>query len=198
MAVPYVPYDGPIVTRDAAQEAGLKRYFEGATCKRGHIAERWVKNQQCMFCNYRTKKPGVPESWKAAKAAWKAANIEKVRAFRRAGYQRNKVKENAWNEAWRAKNIEKRRVHLRNYRAKLRDGGTHTADDIAEIYKLQRGKCAYCRCGLKDGYHVDHIVAVANGGSNTRGNLQLACGLCNRRKSNADAVAFARRIGLLI
>ena len=40
MVKPYVPYDGPIVTRAEAQTAGLRRFFTGELCKNGHYAER--------------------------------------------------------------------------------------------------------------------------------------------------------------
>ena len=199
MAYQSVYHVGPFVTRAMALRLGLVRFCSGIACKREHLTERWSSNNVCLECYKVDRAPQVitPEQ-QAVKNGWRARNVEKAREMRRAGVQRNKAKEIAWNEAWRTKNIEKKRSYTRNYRAKLRDGGTHTADDIAEIYKLQRGKCAYCRRDLKDGYHVDHILAVANGGSNTRDNLQLTCGWCNQSKGAADAIVFARRVGLLV
>jgi len=38
------------ITRKAAREAGIKRYFTGAPCKHGHIAERLEINGSCCEC----------------------------------------------------------------------------------------------------------------------------------------------------
>lgn len=39
-----------IISREAAKAAGLKRYFTGRPCKRGHIDERQIANFGCMAC----------------------------------------------------------------------------------------------------------------------------------------------------
>lgn len=38
-------------TRDEAAKRGLTRFYTGSPCKNGHIAERYVSNRQCVFCN---------------------------------------------------------------------------------------------------------------------------------------------------
>lgn len=40
-----------IITRSEAMSRGLKRYFNGAPCKLGHIAERIVSSYECCECN---------------------------------------------------------------------------------------------------------------------------------------------------
>ena len=44
----YVPYAGPIVTRAQAKAQGLKRFFLGTPCKRGHVAERTLRKGMCF------------------------------------------------------------------------------------------------------------------------------------------------------
>lgn len=39
-----------IISRKEAKALGLKRYFTGAPCKRGHIVERFL-NARCVECN---------------------------------------------------------------------------------------------------------------------------------------------------
>ena len=39
-----------IVSRAEAKEQGLKRYFTGKPCKRGHICESWVCDRACTDC----------------------------------------------------------------------------------------------------------------------------------------------------
>ena len=40
-----------MISREAALAAGLKRYFTGQPCKRGHVVERWVAAQTCVECS---------------------------------------------------------------------------------------------------------------------------------------------------
>ena len=39
------------LTRDEAAMRSLSRFYTGKACKNGHIAERYVSNRQCVFCN---------------------------------------------------------------------------------------------------------------------------------------------------
>lgn len=41
-----------IITRKQAIERGLKRYFTGKSCKRGHVAERRVVSCECLECEW--------------------------------------------------------------------------------------------------------------------------------------------------
>ena len=42
----------PIVTRAEASAAGLKRYFTGKACPKGHVSERLTRNSECLKCRY--------------------------------------------------------------------------------------------------------------------------------------------------
>lgn len=64
---------------------------------------------------------------------------------------------------------------------KVAAGGTLTANDIASIRKRCGGRCTYCGKPAKP-LHMDHIVALDNGGSNDKSNITVACGNCNQRK----------------
>lgn len=69
----------------------------------------------------------------------------------------------------------------RRYREK-QNGGKHTRGDIEKKFKEQGGCCAVCRANLAAGFHKDHIVPVALGGSSDPENIQLLCPWCNRSK----------------
>lgn len=46
-----IPFkDGGAATLRYAQEKGLKFYFTGEPCKRGHIAQRFTNNSRCREC----------------------------------------------------------------------------------------------------------------------------------------------------
>lgn len=36
--------------RQMARQQGLARYFTGKPCKRGHVAERYLNNGECVIC----------------------------------------------------------------------------------------------------------------------------------------------------
>ncbi|MCG6202032.1 hypothetical protein [Psychromonas antarctica] len=40
-----------IITKQYALDKGLKRFFTGDPCYRGHIAERLVSSGKCVTCN---------------------------------------------------------------------------------------------------------------------------------------------------
>src|SRR5512146_1626594 len=61
-----------------------------------------------------------------------------------------------------------------------------------EVFKRDGFKCAYCGRSPPDVLlHVDHIVAVANGGTDDPTNLVTACQDCNLGKSSVPLTAVA-------
>lgn len=50
-----------------------------------------------------------------------------------------------------------------------------------DIARRDRWLCRYCGTGLGP-FHVDHVVPISQGGSNSARNLVLACDTCNTRK----------------
>lgn len=217
MAIKYVPYAGPIVTRPQAQANGLKRYFDAKPCSRGHLSEKMVSNRTCVTCLQQSI-----AGWRAANtdrvseynsnyyyadhAASKARGLAAYYANREARLEANR----AWHvehsdihkercRSWRENNVERKRIHDNNRRArKLATNGTYTAADIERIYADQRGRCAYCRAKLGQRFWRDHIVPLAKGGTNTARNIQLTCRRCNARKYALMPEVFARRLGRLL
>lgn len=46
----HTAYNGPIVTREDARERGLKHYFSGNPCVRGHVCKRSTESNACLEC----------------------------------------------------------------------------------------------------------------------------------------------------
>lgn len=130
---------------------------------------------------------------KAERAAKKAASAERERERARKYRVDNRECNLELQRRWREANKDKRRAHKRARRrakaATLRE----------RLFKLQRGRCAYCRNKLtiRD-MHVDHIQPVSKGGPDKSANFQLTCSTCNLAKSAKDPIVFAREIGRLV
>jgi 5-methylcytosine-specific restriction endonuclease McrA len=157
------------------------------------MAERYTMSATCVACQAADNAmPLVPkinhyyanrEAYIARNHAWKAAN---------------KDKDKATQKAWRKANGPRLRALKSKRRAmELQAEGFYTSEDVARIYKLQHGKCAYCRVSLANGYHDDHITALVNGGTNWPSNIQLLCQPCNNKKHVKDPIEFAQGLGLL-
>lgn len=139
------------------------------------------------------------ESVRARQIARRAANLEAEKVKSRAYYHANRAKARIINAAWQKANRDKCNTYVRNRDArKAAAGGTHTAADVHRIGDLQKWRCAWCRVKCGDNYHVDHIVPIALGGSNSPSNLCIACPTCNLRKKDAHPIAFAQRLGMLL
>lgn len=126
-------------------------------------------------------------------------NREKMLKINNQYYIDNRDKMLEQNKQWRIANPEKVIAKKINRRAmELNATGKFTADDIAQLLVLQKGKCAICHCSIKNGYHVDHIVPLSKGGSNSKENLQLLCPTCNLSKGARDPVIFMQQRGFLL
>jgi len=144
---------------------------------------------------YEQNKENIAERVKS----WREENKEARYAYNKAWYEQNKERKNTLDKIWSARNPEKKAVHGRNRRSrKLSATGTHTDADIHNLLKTQRKKCAVCNKSISKGYDVDHIVALSNGGSNDKYNLQLLCTYCNRSKHNKDPIDFMQSRGMLL
>lgn len=142
----------------------------------------------------------VNKNKKAARhKKWYAENKDRIAANNKKWSEENKDRIAAHNKEYVKIHREKYRVYHRNRRARLREAkGTHTANDIQNLFILQREKCAVCLTSITKGYHVDHIVAIVNGGSNDKYNLQLLCAHCNCTKNSKDTIDFMNENGRLI
>lgn len=57
------------------------------------------------------------------------------------------------------------------------------------------GNCCFCGRELRHGEHeIEHIIPKSSDGSNDPENLQIACGICNREKSNTNNEEYVMRI----
>lgn len=115
-----------IISQKKAKAQGLKKYFTGHVCARGHLAERYVINKCCCKCLGLHRKKYIERCGIAViRAQTKERNkknraefpekyreyYEKSRAKKREYYQKNREK----LRQYRAKNPEKRARERQRY-----------------------------------------------------------------------------------
>lgn len=213
-----------IISRQDAITVGLRHYFTGNPCKRGHLARRFTVDAACASCKKigtrayrasnrdavrerdRLKYAADPLKFRARTKATRAAHPDTMRAWHEENpgyfkewYAANAEREREKIRVKRAKNPESFAIHGRNRRARVRAAeGNHTVEDVKRIRSLQKDRCGYCPTILKGRGHVDHIIALANGGTNWPSNLQLLCKPCNIAKKARDPIEFAQSLGMLL
>jgi 5-methylcytosine-specific restriction endonuclease McrA len=105
-----------IITRKEARAQGLVHYCTGKSCKRGHIAKRYVSNLECVICVYDKTKARQwhkvnPERHYALTRKWAQANPDKVRE----GRERAKAKPDYAKIRWHAIDPELRKSRKRKW-----------------------------------------------------------------------------------
>lgn len=75
------------------------------------------------------------------------------------------------------------KAHRRRARI-LQAGGTFSKSDVRLQFRSQNGKCWHCGKKLKRKYHVDHLIPLVRGGSNSASNIVITCEFCNLSKGD--------------
>lgn len=176
---------------------------------------QWRLNNKDKVREYNAKwNADNNEKKRSGIAAWRSSNKQKVKeyemAYRAANRDKRIIESRAWRlsnkekhraicSAWRAANPHMLRIQSQNRRASKRKVGGKLSKDIAvRLLKLQRGKCACCGLPLGGKYHLDHIMPIALGGTNTDDNIQLLRDVCNFQKHMKHPVDFMQSRGFLL
>lgn len=197
-----------MVDRKTAIRRGLKRYYTGKLCPKGHDSEKSVSNCQCITCaNLR-------------KSTWnkKPENRERQLASRNKPEQLARSRKNAL--AWRHNNLERARETTRLYdethrkervtkalaRQKANRGRYNAYSAARNIAKRQRipawadmekiqefyTQAAHLTHTTGHKYHVDHKIPLRGksvSGLHVEDNLQVILATDNCRKSNKHMVS---------
>jgi 5-methylcytosine-specific restriction endonuclease McrA len=189
-----------------------QRHPQTSALAKRRYRERNREKLRAAYADYCERKG---DEVREQKRRYAARNILKERARSKAKFYRDKEKCIERNKRWKENNRDKVNAIARRFRERhplkgrmtaqnrraLRRGlkGKQTSQGIAELFRLQKNKCGYCRADLtKVSFHIDHITPVSKGGSNERKNLQILCQPCNSRKHASDPIDFAQSLGMLL
>lgn len=161
----------------------------------GRAKQRLIYRNRVGPKKSRTAKAKAPKIFQKPSAAaiarrdrWNAANKPKLAAWARQWRSRNKDKVSKWNKRWKINNPSKVKVNRVRRKALIRNAtfGNElgVAAFISKLHKRKSFLCYYCKerfpvCRL----HVDHVVALANGGHHSIENLCSSCDSCNLKKN---------------
>lgn len=191
-------------------------------CKAEYLGKRCKPCRNIVEKALRAKNPGRNA---LSNKRYREANAEKVKAYSAKKYAKNPAKARLYKSIWklahpgyqaeyRLKNKERRRIAAKlwsennpgvvkiaaqNRRARLLNcGGVLSRNLRVKLFKLQKGKCPCCRKPLGPDCHLDHIVPLFLGGSNTDDNIQLLRASCNFQKNKRHPVEFMQSRGFLL
>ena len=161
---------------------GLRGYCRDC----GHVmaAKNRIKNKVKLRVKASAYAEKNRDKLRATSTVWNAAHREKAKAS---------------TQAWRDENRDAVRVHAQNRRArKLGNGGVLSKTIRQKLMVLQKGLCTCCKQPLGVSPHLDHIMPLALGGSNTDDNIQLLRAGCNASKHDRHPIDFMQSRGFLL
>lgn len=194
---------------EEAKSQGLRYFFTGLPCKKGHTAQRYVNARYiCVECErarsrikQKTRRLKDPEGENAKRRAWRAANLERERTKERIRETRRKPrdaqKKRQYFLNWIKKDPERARVLAveRSTRYAKRYPEKHAAVEANRRARKFSGRCSCCsnaeiievykQARLIDG-EVDHTIPLALGGLHCIKNLKILTKLEHKEKTKND------------
>jgi hypothetical protein len=200
-----------LVTWSEAKASGLKHYFTGKPCKRGHIALRQTSALRCMDCAKEKQAERMKDPEKRAKQIKIVTEYNKKR---RATDSNFRVRDNEYRKKWthkkmqdpeyaakvieqgriasakrRAINPSANRFKAANYKISKykRIPGWLTKEDRAKMKSVYAMRDWLNWTVPNGNYQVDHIIplrGISVSGFHVPENLQIIRGSDNARKGN--------------
>lgn len=139
------------------------------------------------------------------RAAYRQRSAESIKKQQAENYRRNREKRIAYATQRIKDNPERHRTYMaiskkrnhvkvaadsRKRRAKLKENGIYQISK-KELAKLLAKPCFYC--GTKERITIDHVIAIARGGTDSIGNLVPACKSCNSQKRELTITEWRKK-----
>lgn len=194
-----------IIRRKDAKLQGLKHYFTGVPCNRGHIDKRLVSSTTCCTCireNHYTYYDNHRDTALAGIKRWSQNNKQNVvdtsRRYRANNPNADSTNSKKWyskpensknhlqyTKWWRSVNKEKLQYYNSVRRARIKQAMPIWAN-VEEILKIYKQSVKITKeTGIP--HHVDHIIPLVNDlvcGLHVHENLQILVATHNMEKNN--------------
>lgn len=178
---PKADYDSEYIVAQYMAGWTLNEIADHYGRSRGSLRD-YIRNRPDLYAQVQKIKQGKrldPEQVRinndAAKKSWKLRNPEKVREINRRW---------AANRSDEAKKKANARIRAERPKPVLKDPEAREE----WIHVLWNDPCCYC--GSREKTSIDHILAVADGGSDDWENLTAACLPCNQAKKRKPLLDF--------
>jgi 5-methylcytosine-specific restriction endonuclease McrA len=149
------------------------------------------------YCTGGCRCPGCRAASRVAAAKYRVANRaeynERQGRYNRSDRRRELAR--AWHRKWNATEAGRAYGRLRSRRRRERERarycGCDTRENLAAIWALDSGRCAYCNA---PGTDYEHVVPLARGGWGCVSNFRVACKSCNSKKGVKPLSVFLDRL----
>lgn len=158
-------------------------------CRKSQVADYRKSNPEKARAAVKAATSKKPDYYKARVRRWLLKNRERYNLIARQKRQLDPLPGRATSKRWRDKNpLAKKQEWQRRRALKMNAPGSHTQEDIKQIYEEQEHRCSYCGITLfydiPYDVHIDHFTALVNGGSDSPENLCCTCAECNLSKNS--------------
>ena len=167
--------------------------------------ERAKANQAAWFQNNKEKQKEYTKQWVLDNSEKHKVTRDEyhkrdyVIAYKKKWIDENRDVARVSADNWKRENPLKGRVYVQNNRCeKLGVAGWLSSDIVEKLLVLQKGMCISCPDELGDDFHMDHVIALSNGGLNVEENIQLLCAPCHYKKATKDPLVFMQEQGFLL
>lgn len=168
-----------VISRKEAIERGLKHFYTGAPCRRGHLEKRLVANAGCVECSKlalrisRSKRRDKCREWDRK---YRKDNLEKIRAQERNRYAKNpskfieKTKKYYYNnvELVKKKSLDRyyrvcnEEWHREQVRKRTKNWAKRNPDRVARNVKASRHARRAKEKGAVGRFNANDLVEIFN------------------------------------
>ena len=180
---------------EKVKEQNAKSYARNKDKRREYGKEYRRKNVETISAKKKEYAERNKEKVLANKREYYIKNKTRLNTYRAKYHREHRVEKREYDREYRSQHLEQIRRYSHEKRARLKNApGTYTQKDIQILFKQQKGKCWWCGKKLGDDYHIDHRIALNDGGSNYPENLCLSCPPCNLSKQDRKPWEFCGRL----
>ena len=189
------------------QSCNHRKYRKENPEKVKEIVRKWQKKNPEKVKEYNKKwQKKNPEKVKEIVRKWQKKNPEKVKERQRKYREENPEKVKERHRKYREENPEKVKELVRKWREENPDkvkaqrvNGSYvrrvrelntgaplktklTAGGLDLLIQRQDFRCASCNKDITQDNHLDHMIPLSRGGTNSMDNVQYLCSVCNLTK----------------